>query len=170
MTAFVRSCACSVAVGLLLGAAAAQTFESARDGKLIARVKSTLVSQLEAGMPRITLEYFLRSEAGQDAELIWEVNDCGEQTGNPADSGRDIPICVQADATQADGLVVSVMVAVGSVKTGTDVAPKLFSVFVNGARKSISRLSEIPAELHRDFPRKPKTRDLPKLPSVPGAM
>lgn len=121
-------------------------------------------------MPRITLEYFLKSEAGRDAELTWEVNDCGEQTGNPADSGRDIPICVEADATLADGRVVSVAVAVGSARTGTQAVLRLFSVFVNGARKPISRLSEIPAELHRDFPRRPKPRDVPSVPSVPGAV
>lgn len=172
MTGFAKAFTPFVAIGILASSGFAQAPASSRDAKAITRVKSTLTSQLEAGMPKITLEYFLKSEAGPKARLSWEVNDCGEQTGDPAtDAGRDIPVCVEADAALSDGRVISVMVAVGSVKNGTNAEARLFSVFVSGAKDPISQLSQIPAALHRTPGRWPRRqiRDVPSVPTGPGA-
>ncbi|HYG98487.1 MAG TPA: hypothetical protein VD837_05095 [Terriglobales bacterium] len=138
------------------------------DELVIARAKNTLVSELEPGMPKITLEYFLRSEV--NAELTWEINDCGEQTGNQSvDKGRDFPRCVEAKATLADGRLVVVMIAVGTMQTNTATKPRLFSMFVSGSRVSLRHLSQLPAELHRDFKRgRPRLRDVPAVPTAPA--
>ena len=51
--------------------------------------------------------------------ITWEVNDCGEQTGNPeADKGRDFPICVEAQATLQKKRTLSISVSVGTLQTG----------------------------------------------------
>jgi hypothetical protein len=144
--------------------------EAEPERQTIARVRKLLVSKLEPGMPRVTLEYFLRSEAGAGATLAWEVNDCGEQTGNPAiDGARDIPTCVEADVSLDDGRVLSVMIAVGTVQKGVSGEPSLFSVLITGSSKPVGGLSRIPAELHPlPSPRRP-VRDLSLPPSAPGA-
>jgi hypothetical protein len=162
---------------LLAGMTHGQTAGPTRvERKAIAHAKRTLVSEIEPGMPTFTLEYFLRSEAGPDAAINWEANDCGEQTGNPeVDRNRDIPVCAQADVTLPDGRVLTVMIAVGSVKTGIRGKPALFSASItNGAvpgasTKPIARLSRIPAELHPLASPKPRTRDVSPHPSTPGA-
>src|SRR5258708_5444567 len=63
----------------------------------IQRVKNLIVSSFDPLLPKITLEFFLKSE-GEGAPIKWEVNDCGERTGNSTiDSTHDSPKCVAAD-------------------------------------------------------------------------
>jgi hypothetical protein len=46
------------------------------------------VGTIEAKMPRVTFEAWLRDLVGDKPAITWEVNDCGEQTGSPADRGH----------------------------------------------------------------------------------
>src|ERR1700686_2151911 len=70
------------------------------DQAAIQQAKRVLVSSLDSTLPKVSLEFFLNYESG-GADIRWEVNDCGEQTGNPAtDRGTDTPICVEADFTK----------------------------------------------------------------------
>jgi len=127
----------------------------------IQRVKNTLASSLDSSLPKVSLEFFLKYESG-GAPIQWEVNDCVEQAGNPpTDRGSDPPICVEADF-QKDQTAVTVMVSVGSLKKGSSGTPAVFSVMVNnpsGRSHSLSRLGDLPKELHRPSPKSP--RDLP---------
>ena len=126
----------------------------------IQRAKTTLVSSLDSSLPKVTLEFFLNYESG-GADIRWEVNDCGEQTGNPVDRRDDIPMCVEADFAK-DQTTVTVTVSVGTFKKGVSGAPALFYMAVqdsSGKSHSLRRLSELPKELHRPAPKSP--RDLP---------
>ena len=87
--------------------------------------KSALVSSLDSSLPKVSLEFFLNYESG-GADIRWEVNDCGEQTGNPAmDRENDPPMCVEADFAK-DQTGVTVMVSVGTFHKGPSGTPALF--------------------------------------------
>jgi hypothetical protein len=127
----------------------------------IQRAKSVLVSSLDSSLPKVSLEFFLNYESG-GADIRWEVNDCGEQTGNPAtDRGSDPPMCVEADFAK-DQTDVTVVVSVGTFQKGPSGKPSLFSVTVQGPggnSHSPRRLGDLPKELHR--PTRGMPRDLP---------
>jgi hypothetical protein len=125
------------------------------------RAKSALVSSLDSSLPKVSLEFFLNYESG-GADIRWEVNDCGEQTGNPVtDRGSDSPMCVEADFAK-DQTSVTVLVSVGTFKNGPCGAPTLFNMTVQGPSGKIHalrRLGDLPKELHR--PTRGMPRDLP---------
>jgi len=127
----------------------------------IGRAKNQLVSSIDQSLPKVTLEFFLKYESG-GAPITWEVNDCGEQTGNPeTDQGRDFPMCVEADFDK-DHVAVSVMISVGTFKKGPVGTPSLFSASIteqNGISRPVQHLGDLPKELHRPMPKSP--RDLP---------
>src|SRR6202162_3484935 len=126
----------------------------------IQRAKNQLASSFERILPKVTLEFFLTYESG-GAPITWEVNDCGEQTGNPAtDQRRDFPMCVEADFDK-DHAAVSVMVSVGAFKKGLSGIPKVFSVTVvdsSGLSRPVRHLGDFPKALHRPMPTSPRER------------
>ncbi len=139
-----------VLAGFCLGMFATAQVDSKLEQAAIAKVKSTLVSQLHPGMPKVTLEYYLQTQSGKDAKIKWEMNDCGEATGDPADRNiADPPTCVEADVTNAHGDTAVLFVAVGSVKTGVKGKPKVFSISFKDAQgntKELRRIGQIPLE------------------------
>jgi len=124
----------------------------------IQRAKNQLVSSFDRTLPKVTLEFFLKYESG-GAPITWEVNDCGEQTGNPAtDQGRDFPTCVEADFGK-DHAAISAMVSVGTFKKGPSGVPKVLSVTVinsSGLSRPVRHLGDLPKELHRPMPKAPR--------------
>ena len=62
---------------------------------IVARAKSSDVSRLDSRLPRQRFDDWFRSVVGPSAEIRWEANDCGEQTGSKADKRRDLPVCAQ---------------------------------------------------------------------------
>jgi hypothetical protein len=128
----------------------------------IQRTKNLIVSSLDSHLPNVSLEFFLQYEGG-GVPIKWEVNDGGEETGNPAtDRGRDFPMCVEADLDLKDRTAVAVLVAVGTFKKGFSGPLELFSVTItdaSGASRIVPHLSDLPKELHRPVP--PAPRDLP---------
>jgi hypothetical protein len=128
----------------------------------IQRAKNLLVSSVDRSLPKVSLEFFLKSEGG-GAPIKWEVNDCGEQTGNlAADEGRDFPMCVQADMDVKDGDAVTILVTVGTFNRRLVGTPALFRAAItdrSGLVRPVRRLSDLPMELHRPRPKQP--RDLP---------
>jgi hypothetical protein len=130
--------------------AAQETREDKRDKAAIERAQSVLVSTFDSSLPKVSLKFFLESE-GEGAKVSWEVNDCGEQTGDPAvDRGRDIPTCVEASFTLKDKRTVDVMTAVGTVKKGITGAPTLFSSTITDENGTHAvKLIELPAQIHR---------------------
>ena len=156
-----RTAAC---LGLLIAVAAAG--QTARDRKAIAHTKTILVSQLDPKLPSIPFERWLIKEAGEGAQISWEVNDCGEQTGSPENQGSDFPMCVEADAHMRDKRVIVVSIAVGTYKRGISGKPVTWWITVGHdpySDQPLKTLSDVPLKLigaHR-MPAPPPVRDLP---------
>jgi len=152
----------SLSLGFLMAAAflwAQPPISKKIEKTAIGRAKNVLVATLDRGLPKVTLEFFLKYEAG-GAPIQWEVNDCGEQDGS-ALSGLDSPMCVEADF-QKDRTSVTVIVLVGTFTRGPSGIPTLYRVTVadqGGSSRRVRQLSDLPMELRRPAPRTP--RDLP---------
>jgi len=77
--------------------------ESSSSDELLAAARSTLASQIETGLPDQPIESWLAALVSDNASLTWELNDCGEQTGNPEiDAARDLPICAEIAASHVN--------------------------------------------------------------------
>jgi hypothetical protein len=125
-------------------AAAQSTYQLA-----IERARTTIVYTFDRSLPKISLEDFLNQSAS-NGSLTWEINDCGEQSGDPEDNQRDLPICAQATIKDASGRAATVMVAVGTAQKGVSGRPELFDVFITGLDESTYaiQLRDVPAELN----------------------
>lgn len=134
-----------------------------RQKAAIQQAKDLIVSSLDRSLPNVSLEFFLKYEAG-GAPIKWEVNDCGERPGNPGnDHGHDSPMCVEADFDCKNQMAaVTVLVSVGTFERGPFGVPALFSAAIteSGISRPVRHLSDLPMELHRWAPRLP--RDLPE--------
>jgi len=127
----------------------------------IQRAKSAIVSSFDRSLPNVRLEFFLKYEGG-GTPIKWEVNDCGDQTGNPGlDQEQGSPMCVQAEFEFKGRKAVTVLVAAGTFGRGPSAVPALVSVTIteSGTSRPLRHLSDLPMELHRPAPRLP--RDLP---------
>lgn len=82
--------------------------------KMIAMVKAMPVSGIESGKSGQSFGEWFGNLAGKDAKLSWELNDCGEGTGGPADQERDMPLCVGARAELPDGRWISAAIGVAN--------------------------------------------------------
>ncbi len=73
------------------------------------------------------------------------VDDCGESSGSPADSARDIPVCVGALAKVPGDESLYVSVVIGSMDRGVICLPILWWIWVEKADTSfkISSLSAL---------------------------
>ena len=116
----------TLALALLFGAS--QTSLDQREREAIGRARSTIVRSVESTLPNQTLEAWLRDVFGAAAKTAWEVNDCGEQTGDPQrDRGRDVPMCVDVAVTLDSRRVLHLLLGVGTFKTGVRREPPTFS-------------------------------------------
>jgi|SRR6266404_826173 len=116
----------------------------------IAYAKRSDVSRLDSRLPRQRFDDWFRSVVGPLAEIRWEANDCGEQTGGKADRRRDLPVCAQAEALLSDGRKVVVTIAVGTMKKGLTRVPggMYYSVVEQGDKlDTIKRLGDLPEML-----------------------
>lgn len=79
---------------LVPGLALAQETEAA-----VARLMGMPASALDPSLPAEPFEAWFRSVLPRGAALAYELNDCGEQAGNPEmDRGRRFPACLAIDA------------------------------------------------------------------------
>lgn len=105
-------------IGFTLGCIVATSAQSKKqEAAAIKYAKAVLVSKIEKGMPNTRFDKWFRRTVGTNMKITWEVNDCGEQTGTPADKGRDFPMCVEAIADSLD-VHISIMLGVGTFKRG----------------------------------------------------
>jgi hypothetical protein len=158
---FVRTAA---SVGLLIAMVAAG--QTARDRKAIAQTKALLVSQLDPKLSSIPFERWLIKEAGEGAQISWEVNDCGEQTGTAEDRDSDFPLCVEAEAHMRDKRVIVVSIAVGTYQRGITGKPATWWITVGHDPSSdppLKTLSDVPLRLigTRGVPPPAPIRDSP---------
>jgi hypothetical protein len=107
--------------------------------------------KIDPKQPRLELEAWLRRVLGPQPRMTWEVNDCGEQSGNPAiDKGRDFPMCVEIHVALADKRDLYVSIMLGTFATGLSGRPALRHAVVNapdGRMTWIKTLSDVPAAI-----------------------
>jgi hypothetical protein len=90
-----------------------------RDAAAIAYAKRFSAFRLDSKLPPRRFGEWFRQIVGRTTKINWEVNDCGEQSGNPAaDKGRDFPMCVEAIAEKSNGIKINVSLVVGTFKRG----------------------------------------------------
>ncbi len=123
---------------------------ASRDAAAIEAAKKAIVHQIDPALPRTTFESWLRGLAGAKAVTKWEVNDCGEQTGNPSlDKGRDFPMCAQVQVSLGGNRELYLSLAVGTGQKGvTPEPPDFFSGYLTeggGPPTWIKSLAEVPA-------------------------
>ena len=104
-----------------------QTGTQARDAEAIAKAKDIIVRQIEPSLPDKAFSVWLQGLVGAQADIRWEVNDCGEQTGNPLlDKGRDFPMCAEAQVALGGKRKLHIILSVGTFKTGVQTGPASF--------------------------------------------
>ncbi len=123
-----------------------------RDRRLIAYAKNLPASKLDCQLSNRRFISWLRSVVGIGVKIDWEINDCGEQTGNPNDgSSINPPLCAQAHADMGDGRDVYVLILVGTHKAGIKGRPIVWSFAVDdhGKDKSPTKLNGLAAALRK---------------------
>ncbi len=145
---------------LFVGVASAQNSTAAGDAELITSAKQVSVRKLDNALPDLHFENWLAKESGSET-YHWEVNDCGEQSGNPNDTGP-VPLCVEVDSTFKDGREIVIFLADGRPETSRKTASpdwKIFFAQLTTPHEKINlrRLSDLPAALI-------KTHQLQKYP------
>jgi hypothetical protein len=136
-------------MALVLALSGLQAGLQARDAKAIAAAKNTIVHQIEPSLPNKAFSVWLRNLVGPKARIQWEVNDCGEQTGNPeSDKGRDFPMCAEVQTVLPRKRTLYISFSVGTFKTGVRAGSVQFAYAVivqpRGPAKSIKKLSQVP--------------------------
>jgi hypothetical protein len=113
--------------------------------RALAYAKRLQVSQLDPKLPDRAFAQWFKEIVGPNSKIKWEVNDCGEQTGGPADIGRYFPTCVEADAKLPDNRSVVVRITVGTFHKGITGRPTLWDAFVeeNNKTRTANKLSEL---------------------------
>jgi hypothetical protein len=113
---------------ILLSLGSFQAADRPADARTIERVKRAVVRDIDPALPPLRLEAWLADLAGPNVETKWEVNDCGEQTGNPElDRGRDFPMCVEAHLSLAQKRDLYLSLVVGTFTKGLTPGPPRFS-------------------------------------------
>jgi hypothetical protein len=121
----------------------------ARDAQAIAVAKNISVHRLDPSLADAPFARWLRGAVGPQSQITWEVNDCGEQTGNPeVDKGRDFPICAEAQVTLQRNNKLALALSVGTSKTGVQPGSVGLAYAVimgpRGSARSIRKLSQVP--------------------------
>lgn len=118
--------------------------------KAIEFAKRLSVSLLDSTLEQVPFSKWLARLVGDSAEVQWELNDCGEQTGDSAiDGHRDIPICVGVYVTLPDHRKLGMMINVGTHDKGLADDPAIFDMYLEseGTFRSIRRLGDLRSAL-----------------------
>ncbi len=124
--------------------------ERLQEERLINLVKLTPAKDFDSTLPKIRFERWLMDVAGKGIELRWEVNDCGEQTGDPeVDKKREIPTCVEADADLPGQRAFAVLIHVGNVG-GKAQKPSIYAILIqiNKRLHQVEKLRDLPKQLN----------------------
>jgi len=101
-----------------------------REVQAIAAARRADVHDLDAALPSQSLESWLAGVVGSRGSMRWEMNDCGEQTGDPANTPADFPICAEAMIVLPDGRAAGLSLTVGTARKGVSGLPALWHLFV----------------------------------------
>jgi hypothetical protein len=131
-----------------------QTPARGPEAAAITAARQAIVHAIDPALPRETFETWLRGIVGAQADLKWEVNDCGEQTGDPrSDQGRDFPMCAQVQVALDGGRELNLLLVVGTFRQGlTAGAPRFHSGYLTEPGRpptSVKSLMQVPAMIRR---------------------
>lgn len=121
---------------------------AAQDAAAIRAAKQVIVQQLAPAAPRLPFEVWLQ-DVTRVSTATWEVNDCGEQSGDPAqDKGRDFPMCAEVAVILSGQRELHVALGVGTFHKGVVGLPHFRSAHLkkpDGSIQWIDRLLDIPS-------------------------
>ena len=115
-------------------------------------VKNLSPSVLDSTLPGGHFSEWLTSIIGDSATVQWELNDCGEQSGDPAiDTLRDIPACVGVYVTFPDRRTLGLTIIVGTSRKGLTGHPAVYDLYLEskGTSVGVKRLRDLPDALKR---------------------
>jgi len=101
------------------------------ESRATALVKKTDVAALDPQLPSQHFEQWFRNTMGGADSYTYELNDCGESSGDPdTDNQRDLPLCVEARAQSEPELELetSVILQVGTQRQGLFAQPVLRAI------------------------------------------
>ena len=116
------------------------------ENNAIDQVKQLSPTKLDSSLPSGHFENWLKGIVGQSAKITWELNDCGEQTGDPGiDTLRDIPMCVGVYVEMTPLQRLGITVVVGTNKKGQLPAPGINDIYVESGNNTLTlkRLSDL---------------------------
>jgi hypothetical protein len=123
--------------------------------RAIGAAKQVSAKELDRQLPEQSFEKWFQEFVGANVNVTWEANDCGEQSGDPATTPADPPLCAQASALVGDEDGVTVMIAVGTYKKGISGKPAVFYAAVDRPAdgvsvpvKALHELAEARKKLH----------------------
>ena len=135
-----------LAVLLLLSAAAVAQSSAALEARAIATAKRVSARKLDAQLTDKPFAAWLSGYMPKGTKFEWESNDCGEQTGDPATTPADPPVCAQVTASKGDDRLAVIVIVVGTLKKGITGKPAVFFISAdrNGAFQPVKALHDIP--------------------------
>ncbi|MGA3287025.1 MAG: hypothetical protein ABSD46_06345 [Bacteroidota bacterium] len=105
------------------------------ENRIIDYARKIQAVSLDSTLPNQPIEVWLKSLVGSKDTILWEVNDCGEQTGAPGDSSIDFPMCVEIVSNSVDGRRIGIQIAVGTYKTGINGIPQVIGIYIDNHSK-----------------------------------
>lgn len=96
----------------------------------VTKVQALSARRLSPLLPRRPLAQWLPKRLRSTGGAVWELNDCGEQTGGPADKGRDLPLCVEVWANLRGTIEAGLLIQVGTQSRRWSGRPRIRTRFV----------------------------------------
>lgn len=130
-------CVVALVVGIVSSSAVTSAGDrEAREAQIIAVARRVDVHDLDVTLRSQSLDAWLAGVVGSRGSIRWEANDCGEQTGNPANTPAEFPICAEAVIALSDGRKAGLSLAVGTAHKGVSGRPGVWDMYVSGKDKA----------------------------------
>jgi TonB family protein len=130
---------------LMVGAPQVDSLEK----QALSLVRAMPASALDAELPGRPFASWFEQLTGPKAGVIWQLTECGEQIVTPDQTGQDLHVCAEVNASLPDGRKVFVRISVGTIKKGLTGKPVLFLAVIEQNKQfyQASRLSDLPEML-----------------------
>jgi TonB family protein len=130
---------------LMVGAPQVDSLEK----QALSLVRAMPASALDAELPGRSFASWFEQLTGPKAGVIWQLTECGGQIVAPDQTGQDLPVCAEVNASLPDGRKVFVRISVGTFKKGLTGKPVLFLAVIEQNKQfyQAGRLSDLPEML-----------------------
>ena len=117
--------------------------------RAISSAREISASELDQALPDRPFAAWFNETIGQDAGVVWQLTQCGEQITAPGETGQDLPACAEIVAYLLDRRKVYVAISVGTFKKGLTGKPSFFLAVIeqNEQLYPVRRLSGLPEML-----------------------